>query len=220
MALFRAKRSEMPADAVLLSEEDALKYQVNIMHKWKNKSETFCYRKGVLLLTTFGGLAGIYINNYYRNKFRLRRIGAATTYIPIVALPATLSFLFHAQFVLPDVTLQKSCAICTELRASAFQAFSGSLLPTILAPLSALSLAVQYNTYDVPYITKEPLKVLKIIQKLTRPAANTLFGIFVGQALLASIVTFYESKDVFKVSEKLAKLEFELEHGVHPPSVN
>lgn len=72
---------------------------------------------------------------------------------------------------------------------------------------------MQYHTYDVPFITKEPMKVLKLVQKQTKPIANILTTIFLGQAMIAAVVTYYEMKSVHKVQTKLAKLEFDLEHN-------
>lgn len=40
MALMKKKYSEIPSDAVILSEEDALKYQLDIIKGWKKKSDT------------------------------------------------------------------------------------------------------------------------------------------------------------------------------------
>lgn len=40
MALQKAKVTDIPDDAVILSEEDALAYQFNIINDWKKSSDT------------------------------------------------------------------------------------------------------------------------------------------------------------------------------------
>lgn len=39
MALLRAKKTAIPSDAVILNEEDALRYQLQILRNWKNTSD-------------------------------------------------------------------------------------------------------------------------------------------------------------------------------------
>lgn len=39
MALLKGKFSEVPSDAVILSEEDAVKYQTKVLKQWKKKSD-------------------------------------------------------------------------------------------------------------------------------------------------------------------------------------
>ncbi|GJQ73068.1 hypothetical protein Trydic_g1698 [Trypoxylus dichotomus] len=213
MALFKGKQSERPSDAIILSKEDAIMYQLKVLRGWKDKSDTFAFRYGGAFLASLSAGAGIYINSYYRLKFRLHYYGRMSSYLPIVVLPAALSFLLHTEFVATEVTLPDTCATCIETRASAIQAMVGCVLPTILAPAAAIPLAMQYNTYDVPYLTKEPLKVFKLLQKMTKPIGNILMTIFLGQAIIASVVTYFEAKCVQRVQLKLAMLEDDLEHN-------
>jgi ABC-type sugar transport system permease subunit len=49
------------------------------------------------LLAAGGGLSGIYINRHYRTKLKLGNFARISTYIPIVALPAMVSAVFHHQ---------------------------------------------------------------------------------------------------------------------------
>lgn len=55
------------------------------------------------------------------------------------------------------------------------------------------------------------MKVLKLMQKQTKPITNILFALFIGQALLASTVTYYESKSVLTVQKKLMEIHKQLE---------
>ncbi|KAI4459736.1 hypothetical protein MML48_6g00004360 [Holotrichia oblita] len=213
MSVAEAKLSEVPPDAILLSKHDAIIHQLKIMKSWKNKSDTFVFRYGGTFLGCISAGVGIFLNSHFRKKYRLFDYGRLSSYLPIVVLPAALSLLFHTQFVTTETTLPNICATCMETRASAIQAMTGCVLPLILAPLSSIPVAMQYHTYDVPFITKEPMKVFKLVQKQTKPIANILMAIFVGQAMIASVVTYYEMKSVHRVRTKLAKLEYDLEHN-------
>lgn len=66
-------------------------------------------------------------------------------------------------------------------------------------------IAAKYYTYDLPHISEEPLKALKVVQKVTKPVLNILIAICIGHALLASTVTYLEGKAVYTVQKKLAE---------------
>lgn len=54
MALLRAKPHEIPPDAILLSEEDALEYQMKVIRGWKNGSDvSVCNRVYFTKIHTF-----------------------------------------------------------------------------------------------------------------------------------------------------------------------
>ncbi|RZC39401.1 DUF1370 domain containing protein [Asbolus verrucosus] len=215
MALLRKKYSEIPSDAVVLSEDEALKYQTQILNKWKHSSDVLAYRYGGGVLGVSSFIAGFFINNYYRNKFKLLHYGRASSYLPMCVIPAAFSAVTHMEFVLKNVVLQKrdTCPVCLEMRASAIQAGLGCVFPIIMGPLNTLLLAQRYLTYDIPYVSKEPMKVLRLVKKMTQPVLNVWFGIFIGQALLASVVTHLEAKSVITVNKKLEMLEEELENS-------
>lgn len=76
-----------------------------------------------------------------------------------------------------------------------------------------LQIAQKYVTVDIPYITKEPLKALKFIQKQARPITNVFFVILTAQALLASVITYFENKSVYTVNSKLLEIESMIENS-------
>lgn len=43
MALMRNKIAEIPSDAVLLNESDALKYQIDLIRGWTNKNDVYVF---------------------------------------------------------------------------------------------------------------------------------------------------------------------------------
>lgn len=68
-------------------------------------------------------------------------------------------------------------------------------------------IASKYVTYNVPSISQEPLKVLKLTQAMSKPILNILIAICIGHALLGSAVTYYEGKAVFTVQKKLLQFD-------------
>ncbi|CAH0558839.1 unnamed protein product [Brassicogethes aeneus] len=213
MALLKGKQSEIPTDAIILTEQQALEYELKILKNWKHKSDTFWFRYGSAILVSSTVLSGMYINNYYRYKFKLLYYGRASSYLPICVIPGALSFLLHTELVLKDLVLQKQvCPVCLELRSSALQSLTGFVFPFLAAPVTNLMLANKYGTANLPSLAKEPLEILKFVKAKVKPIQNILFAIFVGQALIASGVTYLEANSVFKVNGKLSKLEYDLEH--------
>ncbi|VEN54061.1 unnamed protein product [Callosobruchus maculatus] len=214
MALERRRIQDVPKDAIILTEDQALQYQTKILNNWNTPSDIFAYKYGSVFLGTATMLAGAYTNNFFRRKFKVTKYGQVSSYLPISVVPAMMSLIFHHQFVLKYLVLENedTCPVCMEVRASSLQAVTGTILPLILAPLSTISLVHKYGTYNIPYLTKEPMKVTKLLIEKVRPAANTFFWMLVAQAVLGSVVTFFEADSIFKVKYKLRKLEQEFEH--------
>ncbi|KAK9873633.1 hypothetical protein WA026_023418 [Henosepilachna vigintioctopunctata] len=212
MALIKANYKEIPKDAIVLSEAEAVNYQLKILFNWKNQWEIFGFKYGGIFLSCGAAITGIYVNNHYRQKVKLHTFGKITSYLPICVIPSILAYFLHFQLIIPDMILQKTaCPVCLELRSSAIQATVGCLMPTILAPLSSFALAHKYGTSDIPYIHQEPKKLFQLYRKITKPIGNLLFAIFVGHALLGSAVTYAEFRSINKVNQKLAELEYTLE---------
>ncbi|XP_018578643.1 uncharacterized protein LOC108916823 [Anoplophora glabripennis] len=214
MALEKKKVGEIPQDAVVLSKEQALKYHYAILNNWKSESDIFAYKYGSVFLGVSTMLVGGYINNHFRRKLKLFSYGRISSYLPICAAPATMCFFLHHEVVLKDLVLlqQNHCPICMEMKASAFQSLFGLALPLALAPITSLGLAQRYGTSSIPSILQEPLEVFKLVRKFVNPIKNVLFGIFVGQALLGSAVTYFEAKSIYKVHSQLMELENNLEY--------
>lgn len=52
---------------------------------------------GYGILGACSALSGMYVNNYFRSRLRLHTYGRVSSYLPVVALPALMSALFHQQ---------------------------------------------------------------------------------------------------------------------------
>ncbi|XP_018319197.1 uncharacterized protein LOC108732745 [Agrilus planipennis] len=207
MALIKTKFSEVPLDAIILTENDAFKYETEILQNWEKGNDVWAYRYGKFVLAAISGFVGGYLNSHYRLKVRLFSYGRIASYLSTITIPSVTCLFFHDQFVLRGVVLQNECPVCLQLRAAAFQTFAGVVAPSLLAPFASFSLALRYGTYDVPYVTKEPLKAFKFWQSKTRPIGNILFAIFLGQALAGALVTHLEARSVFNVNNELLKLD-------------
>ncbi|KAJ8919120.1 hypothetical protein NQ315_012105 [Exocentrus adspersus] len=213
MALERKRLNEIPSDAVMLSEEDALNYHYKILNNWKNDSDVFAYRYGAIFLGITSSITGVYLNSHFRKKLKLFHYGKIASYLPLCTIPAFAAYLLHQQRIVRNLVLlnERQCPVCLEIRASAFQNFAGLGLPLVLTPIISLGLAHKYGTYNLPLMNHQPLELVKVVGKLAKPIKNVIFGIFIGHALLGSIVTYFEAKSIYNVDHKLAELEKNLE---------
>ncbi|XP_035893343.1 uncharacterized protein LOC118503775 [Anopheles stephensi] len=212
MALLHKKVSEIPEDAVRLSEEDAIQYFLNLVKDWENKSEVWpiIYTPG--LLGTGTVFSGFYINNYYRRVLKLGNYGRFSSYLPAVALPAIMATVFHSTFVVPDVVLRKTpCPVCLQTRAALIQGAFAVAYPMLLVPLSSFMFATRHFTYRLPSITEKPKEVLKLYRKLSGPIMMPITMMLAFNVALAIFLTGKEFESVYKVNFRLLELERQME---------
>ncbi|XP_065170438.1 uncharacterized protein [Atheta coriaria] len=211
MAIQRGRFSDIPTDAVRLSKEEAVDYQIKLMHDWSEWKDVFFFKYGAGFLGGASAAVGIYLNDYYRRKLKLRSYGSVSSFLASSLIPTSLTLVFHYGLIVPHVILKDTCAVCIEIRAASIQSVFGCVVPSLLAPISAFSAAISYGTYNVPYIT-QPLQVLNLWKQLTKPIGNILFGLFLAQALLASGVTMMEGRSVDIVNKKMEMRYLRTEH--------
>uniref|UniRef100_A0A182VSN3 Transmembrane protein 126A n=1 Tax=Anopheles minimus TaxID=112268 RepID=A0A182VSN3_9DIPT len=183
MALLHKKVSEIPEDAVRLSEEDAIQYFLNLVKNWENKSEVWpiVYTPGILGAGTV--FSGYYINNYYRRVLKLGNYGRFSSYLPAVALPAIMATVFHSAFVLPDVVLRKEpCPFAT-----------------------------RHFTYRLPSIIEKPKEVFKIYRKLSGPIMLPITMMLAFNVALTIFLTGKEFETVYKINFRLLEIERQME---------
>ncbi|XP_050072367.1 uncharacterized protein LOC126560448 [Anopheles maculipalpis] len=212
MALLHKKVSEIPEDAVRLSEEDAVQYFLNLVKSWDNKAEVWpiVYTPGLLGAGTVFG--GFYINNYYRRALKLGNYGRFSSYLPAVALPAIMATVFHSTFVLPDVVLRKvPCPVCLQTRAALFQGAFAVAYPMLLVPLSSFMFATRHFTYRLPSITEKPKEVLKLYRKLSGPIMMPITMMLAFNVALTIFLTGKEVETVYKINFRLLELERQME---------
>ncbi|XP_046991027.1 uncharacterized protein LOC124596082 isoform X2 [Schistocerca americana] len=91
-----------------------------------------------------------------------------------------------------------------------------AVLPGIMSTLFHQQLAIRYFTYDVPAINKEPMSLLSLWRKLTKPKGNIFFGIAVLQAAVGSAITYFEAKSFYTIQSKLIEEEELGEDAANP----
>ncbi|XP_011197753.1 uncharacterized protein T126a [Bactrocera dorsalis] len=209
MALSHARKEEIPKDAVIISEEQALAYQWSVISGWENRWDVWSLRYGPGILGAMAAATGIYVNNHYRRKLKLGNYGKASTYLPIVVIPAMFSVLSHKFMVQRYVILGQNndCPLCLQLRAGTLQAGLGVCYPTLLAPFAAFMFATRHYTYRLPSVTKEPLEVFKLWQGMTRPILPILGAALAGQAVVAMYMTYKEQMQNWRLHLKMQHLE-------------
>lgn len=70
-----------------------------------------------------------------------------------------------------------------------------------------MQLVHRYYTYDIPYVSKEPIKLLRLVVEKTKPIKRVLFWMMIGHAFLGNAVTYLEMDSVSRVNQKLSLLE-------------
>uniref|UniRef100_A0A182QAC0 Transmembrane protein 126A n=1 Tax=Anopheles farauti TaxID=69004 RepID=A0A182QAC0_9DIPT len=212
MALLHKKVSEIPQDAVRLSEEEAVQYFMKLVRGWESKSEVWpiIYTPGLLGGCTV--FTGFYINSYYRRVLKLGNYGRLSSYLPAVALPAIMATVFHTTFVTPSVVLRKEpCPVCLQTRAAAIQGGFAVAYPMLLVPLSSFMFASRHFTYRLPSITEKPKEVLNLIRKLSGPIMMPITLMLAFNVALAMFLTGKEFETVYKVNMELFEIERRLE---------
>ncbi|KAH9632800.1 hypothetical protein HF086_012625 [Spodoptera exigua] len=211
MALMKSK--DIPEGAVALDELEATEYVWNIVSDWESFSDTWALKYGPMVLGGINAACGILINRYYRNKLKLGPYGYFASVIPVTAMPATLTALFHRQFISTDLLLMKSqaCPLCNEVRSAAIQCGLGTAYPMILAPLSALMFANRYSTFRVPDLKEGPKVMFNFLRKITRPYNHQLTYMLIIQAIASSIFTYYEMTNNLTIRSKMMEIEAKLE---------
>ncbi|XP_049948836.1 uncharacterized protein LOC126456946 [Schistocerca serialis cubense] len=217
MAVQKRREQDIPPGAIILSEENVLEYHWKLVKHWTPTEDVWPFRHGLTILGAAASLSGIYMNSYYRKKLFLGDAGRFATYLPVAVLPGIMSTLFHQQFITNDILLQKTaCPLCVQTRAAAIQSICGAIYPAILAPVTGFMLAIRYFTYDVPAINKEPMSLLNLWRKLTKPKGNIFFGIAVLQAAVGSAITYFEAKSFYTIQSKLIEEEELGEDAANP----
>uniref|UniRef100_A0A1Q3FA13 Putative conserved plasma membrane protein n=1 Tax=Culex tarsalis TaxID=7177 RepID=A0A1Q3FA13_CULTA len=201
MALLHKKKTEVPKDAVKLTEEQALVYFGKIIEGWENRSDVWAliYTPGILGSATVA--SSIYINSHYRARLKLGTYGRLSSYLPAVVLPAIMTTFFHKAFIVPDVILNRTgCPVCTQTRAGLIQAGFSTAYPMLLAPMSAFMFATRHFTYRLPSITSEPREVFRLYRKMTGPITLVVTGFLAFNLLLSMFLTGKEVEAVYRIN--------------------
>ncbi|XP_059051427.1 uncharacterized protein LOC131846196 [Achroia grisella] len=211
MALMKSK--DVPKDAVVLNEEEAISYVWDLISNWDSISDVWALRYGPTFLGGLNAFSGILINSHYRNKLKLGTYGFYSSVIPITLMPGLMTILFHRHIILSDMLLMKkdTCPVCYEVKSAAIQLGFGVAYPMILGPTSALMFAHRYNTYRVPNLTDGVTGLFQFLKKITKRFHSTLAFLTVMQLVSSSVVTYFEIRNNVTFRRKLLEIEKELE---------
>lgn len=73
-----------------------------------------------------------------------------------------------------------------------------------------MQFANRYSTFRVPQLNEGPKKMLKFLQKITKPFNGPLTVIMVAQFVASSAVTYFEMKNNFILRKKMLAIEQKL----------
>ncbi|XP_043480356.1 uncharacterized protein LOC122510033 isoform X2 [Leptopilina heterotoma] len=90
-------RTNVPKNAVLLSEDDAIDYQWKLLRNWPIKSEVWAFKYGISSLIGAAGFTGLYIGRYYRRKLKLQHYGYITTLLSTVVSASFGAGFLHVE---------------------------------------------------------------------------------------------------------------------------
>lgn len=210
MALMKGK--DIPKDAVVLDEQAATEYIWNLVNDWQPSSDVWALRYTPIILGGVNAVSGIVINRFYRQKLKLGTYGYFASVIPITAMPAFLTALFHRYLITTDMLLMKreTCPVCYEVRSAAIQVGIGFVYPMIIGPWSGLMLANRYNTARIPDLREGPKVTFQFLRKMTKPLTGTLTFLLLGQLAASSVLTYFEMKSQLTIKKKMMAIEAKL----------
>ncbi|XP_068632822.1 transmembrane protein 126A [Battus philenor] len=203
------KSSQIPKDAVVLTEVEAASYIWDVVNNWESLSDTWALRYAPAILGSINGVCGVLINSHYRKKLKLGTYGYFASVIPISLMPGVLTALFHRHLVSTDMLLMKTnaCPLCYEMRSGITQVVLGSVYPMLLGPTSALMFATRYSTYRVPELRDGAKVIFKFLKSKTVSFTGTLTSMVAIQMVASSILTYYEMKNNISLKSKLMEIE-------------
>jgi len=143
MSIQKGLSSSVPKNAVVLSESDALDYQLKIINDWSPSYEMWPLKFGSVYLAATSAATGFVISEQFRGLCLLPKYSRLMVGVPIATFSAIGVLLFQSKLITEDIVLAKTpCIPCLQGRSAMLQGFLGSLYPTVL--LSFGTALVQY----------------------------------------------------------------------------
>ncbi|CAH2075955.1 unnamed protein product, partial [Iphiclides podalirius] len=203
------KSSQIPKDAVVLTEVEAVTYIWEVVDEWNSSSDTWALRYAPAILGAINALSGVLVNTHYRRRLKLGNYGYFSSVIPISVIPGVLTALFHRHTVSTNMLLMKNdgCPLCYETRSGLVQVALGTLYPMVLGPTGALLFANRYLTYRVPDLQEGPKVLFNFLKGHTKPFTGSLAYMVPLQLAASSILTYFEMRNNITLKRKLAEIE-------------
>ncbi|XP_011305797.1 uncharacterized protein [Fopius arisanus] len=152
MALRSSAPQELPKDAIVMDENEAILHQWTIVRSWPKMTDVWPFRLGIPLLGLAATIGGLTINEHFRRKLKLHRYGKLSTSFAMGLTPAVIISAAHCIFVTHDIYINKSkCLLCLQQRAMTLQVGFGVCYPIMLSPLANFMYSTRHGTYRLPY---------------------------------------------------------------------
>lgn len=210
---------EIPSDAVIISREEALSKQWDMLYDWKKWSEVWPLKRGFAVVSGVTAITSMMFTNHYRRRLKLANYGMVPMYLPTVFMPSIGSAMFHKHGVTDAVLLQSECPVCIQGRAILSQLFFSIAVPMFLAPLGSCYYAMSTASYDVPPLQFKYLPELGRLWLSMTQRLKLKLPILIGTNILtAAVITYLEEDCFFKLNRKLYDLEEELRNKLSKKS--
>ncbi|XP_051155888.1 uncharacterized protein LOC127278287 [Leptopilina boulardi] len=203
-------RTNIPKNAVLLTESEAVEYQWNKINNWPAQLEVWAFKYGMGSLGTIAGFTALYIGRHHRRKLKLFGYGYISTFLSTVASTSLVTLYFHSKFITSNLLVHKTpCSVCLQTRAMLLQTCTGVIYPLIVSPIICSLVAIKVGI-RIPYYT-EWQELYKMWSVINKPLIRPLLILFSFQTILAAGVTYYEAQQLYNIQEKY--LSYEKNHS-------
>ncbi|XP_017880247.1 uncharacterized protein LOC108625054 isoform X2 [Ceratina calcarata] len=202
--------SSNPREWLNVDHYKALKTQHELVDEWEPTREVFPLKYGDYMVAMCAGISGVSINSIFRKKMKLQQKGAVFTTFFLTLGPAFVAYICHREYVTNKILLyQARCSLCEELKAVSMISATGFVYPMIVS--SAINLAIAGNMgYRIPYIY-EVRELATFFWSVLKPQSRVLAVLLLGNALIASTVTYKQLRSMQLVSDILIKVQPYLE---------
>ncbi|XP_054267927.1 uncharacterized protein LOC128990357 [Macrosteles quadrilineatus] len=196
----KAKRTDIPKDAVILTKGEALRMQWDIISNWKSKTDTWPFTIGLGVLASVNAATSLNVVLYFRNKLKLQNYGRISMAMPTVVIPSVLTAVSHQYLVTNEILLGESCPLCVQTRAAALQVAIGAVIPLLSTPVAAFFYADAYNTYNVPKPGLKNIPQFFSLWLVLLRKMKSKLPIIIGiNAITAATLTYYEADSFYKM---------------------
>ncbi|XP_063994101.1 uncharacterized protein LOC135171474 [Diachasmimorpha longicaudata] len=201
--------SDIPKEAVVVDENDAINHQWETIKSWPKLAEVWPFRIGIPLLGAAGTIGGLVINTHFRRKLSLYSYGKLATTVAMGMAPAVMIAGSHAIFVTHDLYLNKTqCLVCLQQKAILLQLTFGLGYPLTLSPLANFMYATRHGTYRLPY-WGDYKGTIKLWWKWIVSAREKFLLLILFHAFTAAFLTYKEKESLLNVQQKLLTVEAE-----------
>ncbi|KAH9489195.1 hypothetical protein Btru_044463 [Bulinus truncatus] len=186
---------EVPGNAVLMSDQDVLQYQLNRIQKFQPQREMTVFNYSTYIIGATVGLSSLVIVSTMRKNFNLGGLSKGLTYGPSLLVPASCAGVAHDLIIKHRILLgQEPCATCVTLRSGVIQTLAGVCYPLLISFLTCIPVARKNYTLPLPQ-SAVGLGYFKLVKQVS-PKSLVLLQLILGNLLVGSYFAYKES-DLF-----------------------